>query len=176
VLLTDTEASRVYRLAPAGDSLVPLPDPHGAFTAPNGIAVSPDGRRLYAAHLEGITVWDRATGVARRVAPPDDVPLTGIDGLYACRRGLVAIQALPDFTRVVWLPLGGAGDRVTAAEVLEQRHPAHVQPTTGAVDGDTLYYVASSEVHRLRADGSVAPAVGRSATVILRLPLAGRCR
>jgi hypothetical protein len=183
VLLTDSDAARVYRLAPGGDSLVALPAPPHAFTYPNGVALSPDERRLYVAHVEGVTVWDRgadrgadwAAGRPVRLAHPDGVPLVGIDGLYACGGGLVAVQGLPEFTRVVWLRLDGAGARVVAAEVLEQRHPAHVDPTTGVLDGDALHYVASSELRRLGADGALAPAERPSATVVLRLPLGGRC-
>lgn len=173
--LTDIESSQVFHLAPGSDALLALPVPHAAFSAPNGIALSTDERRLYVAHMEGITVWDRSTGRATRLTHPRAVPLLGIDGLYACRDGLVAIQALPDFTRVLWLQLDASGSGVLAGEILEQRHPAHDAPTTGVLDGDTLHYVASSEVRRFRPDGSIAPATRPSATVLLRLPLGGRC-
>lgn len=176
VLVTDTEAGRLYRVDARADTLAlhfaGAPD----FSAPNGIALSPDGRRLHVAHLEGISTWDLRTGVRTRLAHPATVPLAIVDGLYACGDGLVAVQILAGFYRIAWLGLDADGRRVERMDVLEQSHPAHVQPTTGALVGDTLLYVANSEVRRHRPDGSLAPAARPSDTVVLRLPLGGRCR
>lgn len=174
--VSDSEGSMVWRVRAGADTLERFYEQRTDFIYPNGIALTPDGRRLYVAHLEGLTLLDPATGRATRVHAADGAFVGGIDGLYACRDGLVGIQNVYDHTRVVRIRLSAAGDSATAVEVLERRHPAMNAPTTGEVVGDALYYVANSQLPRLRGDGTLATAERPSPTVVLRLPLGAACR
>jgi sugar lactone lactonase YvrE len=178
--LTDSHGGSVYRVRAGADSLERFLDGGSRLVYPNGVAVSPDGAALYVAHVEGLSRVDlRARGGA-----PVAEPVTSsaphfagmIDGLYACGRDLIAVQSVVDHQRVVRLRLDPAGTRLTAAEVLERRHPAYELPTTGVLVDGSLVYVANSQLRRLRDDGTLAPAAAPRGTVLLRLPLGGPCR
>jgi hypothetical protein len=157
-------------------ALRPFHDGAPSFTAPNGVDLSPDDERLYVAHLEGVTMWTRATGAATRLQTTAAWPITGIDGLYACAGALVAVQQLGGLERVTWLELDPSGTRVVGGRILDQRHPAARHVTTGTPVGDAFYYVATSDVRRHRPDGSVAPSEGPRNTVVLRVALPRACR
>jgi hypothetical protein len=172
VLLTDSEAGRVYRLAHPADSLrVWLQPPGDAFSYPNGIALAHDERTVYVAHVEGVSAIDVDTRAARLLRPPAGHTLTGFDGLYAVGRTLVGIQnAGVKLDRVVAFRVTADGE-VAEVRDLERRHPAYDIPTTGAIVGDTLYYVANSQLDRLPASGRDAPQRPLEPVVVLRLAI-----
>lgn len=172
VYVTDNDEASVYRVRAGVDTLelVARLDP-ARFNGANGIARSADGSRLYVAFAEGIAHVDQASGRARYLVVPPDVTTASVDGLYWHNGDLVAVQMAQSVERVVRFVLDPAGRRVRRAEVLERGHPAFRSPTTGAVVGDALYYVANSGWDRLEDDGTVRPAETPSPTVILRLPL-----
>ena len=58
--------------------------------------------------------------------------------------------------------------------MLERRHPAYEQPTTGVLVSDALYYIANSQFGRVR-EGVLAPAPGATPALVLRLPLGKDC-
>jgi hypothetical protein len=103
------------------------------------------------------------------------VPTTGVDGLYVCGNALIAVQNVVGIDRVAWLDLAPDGMSVVGGKVLEQRHPAARQPTTGVVDGDQFFYVVTSDVARQRSAGPLLPATGPRNTVVLRLKLSMSC-
>ena len=181
--VTDMEGDAVLRVRPrrdgsAGDSLEALPRAEGRFTYPNGLDVSPDGRRLYVAHTEGISVWDLLSKEGgRAIDHPATTTTAGVDGLYACAKSLVVVQRVLGFDQVARLRLDGSGRRVTAATALERRHPAYDGPTTGVVVGDALYYIPNSQVSRLGDAGGPLKAAERpQPSVVLKLPIGERCR
>jgi hypothetical protein len=149
------------------------------FAYPNGIAVDGSRGRIYVAHMEGISTFPLAEGhgsAGSGDAKSIGGVASGIDGLYSCGETLLAIQSLLDFQQVVQFELGMDGDTITGFTVLERKHPAHAAATTAAIAGDTLYYIASSQLGRLLPDGSVRRQEGVPRTsVILRLPLGGAC-
>ena len=146
----------------------------------NGIAVSPDGERLYVAdHLEGIFRLDPASGEAKRVRHPDGVTLAGVDGLLLEGGSLVAIQngfrGGPQ--RVVQAFLDPEDSATVACvSVLERNHPAYSVPTTGALVDGQLVYVATSQLDRFGPDGQPADPAQLVPNVFLRLPLDDVCR
>ncbi|HET9454125.1 MAG TPA: hypothetical protein VFO66_07580 [Gemmatimonadaceae bacterium] len=152
VLLTDSEAARVYRLASLDDSLRVLVQPESdRFSYPNGIALDSAERTVYVAHGEGVSAIDRETGRMRLLQPPAGSPLTGFDGLYRSGELFVAIRnGEPGRDAVVAFRVTPDGHVVAVSE-LERRHPAYHIPTTGAVVGRSLYYVANSQLDRMRA-------------------------
>jgi len=181
--VTDMENDAVLRVRPGrggapGDSLEPLPRPEGRFSYPNGLDVSPDGRRLYVAHVEGISVWDLFDkGPGRPIDYPASATTAGIDGLYACPRSLVVVQRVLRFDQITRLRLDASGRRVTGADALERRHPAYDGPTTGVVVRDALYYIPNSQVSRLGDNGApLRPAERPQESVVLKLPIGERCR
>ena len=143
VFVTDTRAGAVYRLRHANSDLEILPGAE-KLTAANGIALSPDQTRLYVASFgDGISIVDPASGKTRPIARPPNVCLAYIDGLYAYRRSLIAIQNGPMTPRVVRLHLDKSRDRIVRLEVLERRNPIFDGVTTGVLIGRDFYFMAN---------------------------------
>lgn len=63
------------------------------------------------------------------------------------------------------------GGRLLSAQVLEANHPMFMNPTTGVVVGDELYFIANSQFSSFMKDGKLFPESRLFETVILRLPL-----
>ncbi|HEX8692676.1 MAG TPA: hypothetical protein VF746_09670 [Longimicrobium sp.] len=173
--VTDVHGNAVWRLRAGADALEPLAR-GPRFHWGNGIALSPDESRLYAAHLEGISVVDPRTGRMEPLRHPPAVAMADVDGLYACPGSLVAVQRMAHFQQVTRFVLSPAGDSIVAAEVLERSHPAYVDPTTGVVVGDSLFYIANAQFRRLQDDLTLRPAERPHGTVVLRLPIGPGCR
>ena len=170
VLVNDGIGNAVYRVPPRGGTLVRVFGGDARFTWPNGMALSADERRLYVAHAEGLSAIDLRTGRRTLLPHPPGTTLATLDGMYRCGGSLVAIQRLSDFEQVIRIHLAPTRDAVTAVEVVERRHPAYEQPTTGVLVGGELVYIANSRYARLRPDGT-APA-GPGGTILLRLQCA----
>ena len=145
VFVTDTRAGAVYRLRHTSGDLEILPGAE-KLTAANGIALSLDETRLYVASFgDGISIVDPASGKTRPIARPPNVCLAYIDGLYAYRRSLIAIQNGPMTPRVVRLHLDSSGDRIVRLEVLERRNPIFDGVTTGVLTGRDFYFTANMQ-------------------------------
>lgn len=170
VLLTDSEAGRVYRLARLDDSLRVLVPEREGFSYPNGIALDSLERTVYVAHGEGVSAIDRATGRGQQLEAPADSPVTGFDGLYRSGSLFLAIRnGEPGRDAVVAFRVTPDG-RIAAAREIERRHPAYHIPTTGALVGNSLYYIANAQLDRMRA--SVAGETPRlDPVIVLRLDI-----
>jgi sugar lactone lactonase YvrE len=177
VYVTDSEGSALHRLAGGEGTLERVHHEPARFVYPNGVVLSPDARRLYVAHWEGLSSFDLAaagTLTPERVTAPAGVATTGIDGLYRCADGLLAVQYLLDFSQVTRFGLTPRGRSVAGARALERRHPAQTGPTTGAPARDAFYYIANAQLERLAEDQSVKPGPDER-SVVLRMPLDGTC-
>lgn len=162
--VTDFDAHALY-FAPAGsDELRTLHADDPWFSRANGIVLSPDGRRLYVAHFDGVTVWDLARGTRTPLTTPRTVSLVNIDGLYTCAGSLVAVQALPGAGRVVRFDLDATGTKVTGQVVLDRDAPTFRRVSTGYPVGNTLYFPARGLPPRSRK------------TIIHRVVVAPSCR
>lgn len=179
VYVTDSEGGALHRLPAGGGGLERVHRSEGDdFTYPNGVAVDSARGRLFVAHMEGITAFDLGAGgigAPRRVTAPEGVHLGGIDGLYPCGQGLLAVQGMMDFQQITHLSVDDDGMAVTASAAPERRHPAHATATTGAIAEDALYYAANAQLRRLLPEGGISADPNAAPHVILRLPLAGAC-
>ncbi|HEU4564230.1 MAG TPA: hypothetical protein VFS05_06270 [Gemmatimonadaceae bacterium] len=172
VLLTDSEAGALYRLDHPADSLRAWLRPSGGFTHPNGITLDDAARTLFVAHAEGVSAIDLRTRRVRRLEPPEGHTIAGLDGLYSIGGLLVGIQNEgPMRDRVVAFRVTAHG-RIAEVGELERAHPAYHIPTTGAVTGDTLLYIANSQLDRLRAPrrGERLPAADPIVVLRLQIP------
>ena len=151
VYASDGEGGAVFRLRPGEDS-ASLLVPAGRLRSAQGLAVAPDGRRLYVAdYLFGIGIVDLASGHVRRLAARRPAMLDGIDGLLFHRGVLIAIQNGVAPHRIVRLRLDRAGGTVTAVDPLERANPAWGEPTLGTIAGNELLYVADGQWERYAA-------------------------
>ncbi len=167
IYLTDMMAGTVYRIGRA-DSLEQWVAP-GRLTSPNGITASADGRNLFVASNEGISVVETATGSVEVLAPAEGVDPLAIDGIYWHEGSLIGIQG-GRRNRVQRFTFDLPDRRITAAEVLEANHPMFMNPTTGVVAGSDLYLIANSQFGSFR-QGALFQPTRLFETVILKLPL-----
>ncbi|HSK10507.1 MAG TPA: SMP-30/gluconolactonase/LRE family protein [Vicinamibacterales bacterium] len=172
VFVTDSEEGSVYAVRQDADRLERLVGP-GLFAYPNGIALSGDERRLFVAHLAGVSVIDVATRQVTPLPHPDDITLVGIDGLYREGRRLLAVQNGLTPPRVVEFALHEGEDRVTGMRILERGHRLFASiPTTGAVAEGWFYYIANAQLRAFTPDHRVFPREKLEETVILKTRLA----
>jgi sugar lactone lactonase YvrE/xanthosine utilization system XapX-like protein len=146
VYVTDSEGNALYRLRSGASRLERVHGGAADFTYPNGITLAPDGTRLFVAHMEGMSALDIAgSGAGRmvRMTAPPGVALSGIDGLYTCGNDLLAVQRLLDFQQITRFTPAPGEPRITGAVALERRHPSHDAATTGAIAGDSLFYISN---------------------------------
>lgn len=165
----------IFRLAPGGRELSRFASYDGFV---NGIAASDDGRFLFLAdHRRGVTRLELATRALVPLELPAGETLVGIDGLYVRGRTLVAIQngfaSGPDRVLQAWLD--DALGRASCVAALDREHPAFDIPTTGALVGDDLLYVASSQLRRFTPEGEILPWDQLAESTVLRTPLFRSC-
>jgi hypothetical protein len=145
VFLTDSTAHQVYKLPRGQAKLVPVPTARQLFY-PNGIALSADDRSVFIADAFGLLVLDRNDSSVRPVRPGKNMTLSGFDGLYTWEDQLVGVQNSMGSPRVVMVRLDSTRTEATALDVLERRTQYSQLPTTGAIVGDTFYYITNSQI------------------------------
>ncbi len=166
----DSASGAVYRCRPGCARLDPLL-PAGKLRSAQGMAVSPDGARLYVADYGyGIAVVELASGAVRALTTAPGVALDGIDGLGWSRGRLVAVQNGWSPARMIAVTLDSAGSRAVAAAVLQRRHPSFDDPTQIAVSQRGVVVVANGQWARY-AEADPGPAAQRP-TDLVRIPLA----
>lgn len=171
VYASDPLHGGVYRKPVGATELEMLVAP-GTFRSPQGLAVSPDGARLYISDYRyGLAMIDLATGQVERL--PSDVPamLDGVDGMWLHQGELIAVQNGISPMRISAFTLSEDGTRITAARVLEQAHSGWTEPLGGSIAGGALHYVATGQWDRF-VKGEPAQDKPAIPTEIRRLPLA----
>ena len=170
LVVTDSEEGTVYRVRNGRAERLLAP---GSLLYPNGIATTPDGRRAFVAHGEGIAILDLAT---RRLAPlphPDGVAILGIDGHYLDLQPaggrLIGVQNDTDPIRLIALPLDATLTRVTGLTILAARTPNLPLPTTGALVGGDFYYMANTQTDQLSDDGRLLVPLEKLQPVMVRV-------
>ena len=153
VYAADTVNPMIVRLEPETEHPIPI------FSNPElpsirGLALSGDGSLLYLADFDlGLFVIRLTDGNAFQVAIPDELNVSGIDGLFWWEGRLVVIQSGISPQRVVRLELGPDGLGVTGIVPLEASHPAFDQPTYGTVVDDNLVYLGANHWSRVNREG-----------------------
>ena len=142
VYVSDSPTNSIYRL-PGGECRLErvIEDPRMSF--PNGIALSADDKRLYVAHVEGLSVVELPGGRRTALAVPPDAAVNSIDGLVRDGEDLIGIQPSPYLARVLRIRLDGEGAAVREVTTVSAPPPAGVNPATGVAAGDHYYYVAN---------------------------------
>src|SRR5256885_3348811 len=102
---------------------------------------------------ESIFARDRA-----RLGSPLNASTAEIDGLYWYRGALLGVQHAPGLEQVVRYQLTRDGGSIRQVDVLERGDSMLRLPTTGAVVGTRLYYIANSQFDRLAGDNRLRPA------------------
>jgi hypothetical protein len=170
--VTDSASGAVYELpvkTPAGARAIVAP---GQLPGCNGLAVSPDAKRLYVAHSTGIAAIDLESGEVKRVANETRENIAGIDGLYAWQGQLVGVENITNPGRVVVITLSSDGTKVTRVQtLLSHHHNALYEPTTGVVTPNGFFLLAATGVTHYNAQGAIVRPEQLPLPTVLRIPL-----
>jgi hypothetical protein len=168
---TNTATGEVFRASPDRDGLEPFL-PRDAVGQANGIAVSGDDKILFVAGWLGVARVEISTKQFKLLAKPLNVTDAGLDGLYFYKNSLVGIQN-PDLhpARVVRYFLNPQMDTITRAEVLETYNPLFEVPTTGTIAGDSLYFMANTQIEKMKPHDTMPPPSELADIRILQLKL-----
>ena len=152
VFAADGLRNIIYRLD-GGTLKVMVENPK--LTSIRGLAVSGDGKRLYFADYSlGVFGVDLGAGKGFDLGyQPDKLVLGGIDGMYWYDDALIIIENGMSPKRVMRLRLDKDGHAVERAMPLDAANPAFGLPTYGAIDGDSLYFIANSQKNAYDAYG-----------------------
>ncbi|MGH9867925.1 MAG: tetratricopeptide repeat protein [Candidatus Polarisedimenticolia bacterium] len=170
VYLSDSRKGSIVKIAAGRTPEVFLPE--GTLGSPQGLALAPDGARLYVAdYARGIHRVDLPSRTVTLLGVPDDVTTRGVDGLIFKDGALLAIQNGVNPHRVTRFVLDPDGSRIVRQEILGMSHPLYDEPTLGVLAGGALHYIANSQWGKFSQDGTSLPSEGLVPPAILRLPL-----
>jgi len=167
VYVTDSTQAAIYRLG-AGASQLERWLQDSRMTLPNGIVLSPDDKRLYVAHVEGVSMIDTASRTRKLLALPANAAVHNIDGLAWHKGSLLGVQASPYFRRIVRIHLADNGTAVNQVSVVNARTPDYHQ-TTAAVAGDKLYVVGGSPLPNIYGGPPATPTEPKPQILEIRL-------
>ena len=150
VYVTDTQAGRVWRALP-GDTALHAFGVVGPLVAPNGITISSDSRVLFVADVDHVRGVDLSSGETWRLAAPDSVGMSGIDGLAFADGELVAHHPI-GFWRVARYPLDARWRRIVGRTLIEANTADGRTSTTGEVVGSDYVFIGNSQIDRMNAN------------------------
>ncbi|MGH7631567.1 MAG: SMP-30/gluconolactonase/LRE family protein [Gemmatimonadales bacterium] len=169
LVLSDARSGELWRLRPDGKALELLV-PRDVLVSPQGIAFSPDGRRvLVADYARGIAQVDLATGAATWLPQPRNLAGMGIDGLVLAGRDLIAMQNGVRPPRVLRLRLDRDLGRIESWSVIEAGTETLSEPTHGVAVEGWVYYIANAGWDRLEEDGRVRNGAALQKGIIRRV-------
>ena len=166
---SDSFGGGIYRLDADRSALRPVVEP-GLLLSPQGMAER-DGALLVADYPTGLWRIDPASGALRKLRASAPAALTGIDGLYAHGRDLIAIQNGTTPKRILRIVLDERGDVIARVDVLAQNLLGWGEPALATIHDGALYYIANSQWDRFDANGQLPPPEQLEAPRIMRLPL-----
>lgn len=170
VIVSDGDGGGVYRLRPDGSALERLDA--GDFISPQTAAPHPDGRRLFIPdYVRGIGVLDPTSRHVEWLPMMGRFALNGIDGLYATRGALVAVQNGTAPERVVMFRLNDSASEIVSEDIIERASRTLGDPTHGVIVGTTFYYIANSGWDAIDEHGKLKPGGRLSPARVMRAEL-----
>ncbi len=170
VFATDSRNGGIYEIPAVGEAreIIPANQVRGS----NGIAASPDGKRLYVAHSTGLAVVDIDAKKIQRVTNATRENVAAIDGLYMWQGQLIGVQNLTNPGRVIVVSLGPDGNSVAKVQtLLSHHHNALAEPTTGVVTERGFFLLAATGVTRFNREGKIDDPATVPKPTVLRIPL-----
>ncbi len=152
VYAVDAATNTVYQLHEG--KLAPLFQ-SAEFASLRGIAVTDDHKFLYLSDYEnGLFIASLERNQIRQLALKNQ-NLGGIDGLYAYKNQIIALQNGTSPTRVIRVLLGATG--ISGVQPLEANKAAMSVPSVGAMKGNRLYFIANSQRDAYDINGKLVP-------------------
>ena len=172
VFTSDSGSGAIYEIAVKGPGPTRELVPPDKIRGSNGLAVSPDAKKLYVANSTGIAVVDLATREVKRVDNQTRETVAAIDGLYEWQGELIGVQNLTTPGRVIVISLGRDGESITRVRtLLSHHHNGLDEPTTGAIAGDSFYLLAATGVTHFDRQGRIDKPDTVPAPTVVRIPL-----
>jgi hypothetical protein len=176
VYVTDSIGGGVYRVRLEGKDtaaalrVAKLEKVADGLFSPQTPALAADRKRLFVAdYTMGIAVVDLASGKVEYLAHPDDVAVTGIDGMYLTGDSLLAIQNGTAPERILRLKLDGAQRSIVSAEVVAQASDKTADATHAVLKDGTFYVITNVGWAKVGDDGQLKDGEKFTAPRILRL-------
>lgn len=172
VFTSDSESGAIYEIAVKGPGPSRELVPAGVIRGSNGLAVSPNGLKLYVAHSTGLAVVDLVTREVKRVDNETRETVAAIDGLYEWQGELIGVQNITTPGRVIVISLGKDGESITRVRtLLSHHHNGLDEPTTGAIGGDSFYLLAATGVSHFDRQGRIDKPDSVPTPTVVRIPL-----
>jgi hypothetical protein len=172
VFASDSASGAIYEITIKGPGPTRELVPPGKIRGSNGLAPSPDGKRLHVAHSTGLAVVNIGSGEVTRVANETRENIAGIDGLYEWQGQLIGVQNLTNPGRVIVISLSRDGATVTKVQtLLSHHHSALDEPTTGAVGRDSFFLLAATAVSHYNREGKIDKPDTVPLPTVVRIPL-----
>ncbi|HLT75254.1 MAG TPA: hypothetical protein VKZ68_09210 [Ohtaekwangia sp.] len=165
--VSDSKNNVIYTIDREKGVLIPF------FTSPEfwnlqGMAFSDDFQNLYVSdYIKGIYVIDMRTRQLTNVKTSYAISLKGSDGIYFYGNSLITIQNGVYPHRVVRHWFNETKNAFVRYTFVDNNHPVFGEPTIGTFDGNTFYYVATSQWNGYE-NGKVKAASELRPIVILR--------
>jgi hypothetical protein len=148
LFITDVREGSIYMITAKYDELeMFLKMPRLKFA--RSIAISDDDRYLFIAHGLGVEMIDLWTQYSYTLTHPENMTLTGIEGLSFYRGSLIAHQTAA-LGRIARYYLSEDFHSVERMETIDAHRPDFNIPATGTVAGDFYCYAALSQSRNLR--------------------------
>jgi sugar lactone lactonase YvrE len=177
VYVSDSQAPWIAKLTLGADSLERFAT-HPLFRSLQGMAITADDRTMFVAdYSHGLLRVDLSSRSVTVLGSPVSATTLGVDGLYLHRGALIGVQNGVTPPRLVRFCLDASARRVSRVETLD-RNPSIVdEPTLGAVVGDSVFYVATSEWEKFDDSGKrvAGPALRPAMVVGLALDRSKGC-
>lgn len=169
VFATDTLTPAIYLLK-NGDSQLQAFVEGGAFISLQGLDFTRDQNRLFVAdYSKGVFLVDLKTKSVQPITA--DFALLGIDGLYAYKDSLIAVQNGVNPQRIIKLTLNRDLTRFVRFETIEANNPVFDEPTLGVLVNDLFYFVANSQWGAVNQSGQLAPPEKLKDPTVLKVKL-----
>ena len=150
VYAVEVLSNTVYQLR--SGTLAPLFN-SAEFSSLRGIAVTDDHKYLYLSDYEnGLFIASLERNQIRALAAKNQ-NLGGIDGLYAYKNQIIALQNGTSPTRVLRVLLGANG--IEQVQPLEANKAAMSVPSFGAMKGNQIYFIANSQRDLYDGNGKI---------------------
>jgi hypothetical protein len=141
--------------------------------SPQTPVLAADGKRLFVPEYPlGIAVIDLAAG--RKItylAHPENVAVTGIDGMHLVGDSLIAIQNGIEPERFTRFRLNHAQTEIESAEVVEQSTPAMGEPTHAIAVNGYVYVSANVGWDKIDDHGKLKEGASFTAPLLMRFPV-----
>jgi len=160
VWLPDSGAIVLWRLAPGAKDPEAFVESE-EFTSLQGAVVLPDNSAVIVADYGGgLLRVDVNSRAVRRLDPPPDTTLIGIDGLVRAPSGdLIAVQNGVRPNRVLRITLDSTGEAIAAVVVLESGHLNMPAPSLGCIaTGGGFFFVGNANWTHFDDPGATATA------------------